>query len=558
MEPSSSEEDRNYAQLEAVFRAHFADLYRYVYRQVHQAVIAEDLTSLVFLKALRWLQPDRSPESVKGWLYATARSVIADYWRERAQVNLLPLETAEEMPALSPESNDEQLQLLQTSIQRLLDGLPPRERDVLTLRYFQGYSAAEIGQELGLSAKYVRVLQLRALRHAASLETTERIVSMESPAIPYNQQALRALELTREEARALNHNYIGTEHLLLGIFDEGSAATELSNHGITAERIRRAILYILGRLPAERLGYTQETDYTPRTQAILVLAAEEARRMGETAINPHHLLVALLREGEGIAAGVLQASGVRLEQVGAAVRLLISPDEEGGPVTIPADLQEAFQQHPDAYNMFVMLSNANQKKIVDTIEQIEGEDKRKWVIERLMVGPFDRFTTRAHHVLTLAQEEAQRFQHNAIGTEHLLLGLVREEEGVAFQVLRNLGIEVDQVRQSIEALIGQGQRIVGEVGLTPQSKKVIEFAVDEARHLMHQSIGTEHFLLGLLREGNGMAAGVLENFGLHLEQVRTETLRVLAENTELKNHQETRSLKRKGGSGSLEASPGDG
>ena len=186
MEPSSSEEDRNYAQLEAIFRAHVADLYRYIYRQVHQAVIAEDLTSSVFLKALRWLQQDRSPKSVKGWLYATARSLIADYWRECAQINLLALETAEEMPALSPESNDEQQQLRQISLLRLLDGLPPRERDVLILRYFQGYSAAEIGQALGLSATYVRVLQLRALRHAASLETTERIVSMELPAIPYN------------------------------------------------------------------------------------------------------------------------------------------------------------------------------------------------------------------------------------------------------------------------------------------------------------------------------------------------------------------------------------
>ncbi len=147
-----------------------------------------------------------------------------------------------------------------------------------------------------------------------------------------------------------------------------------------------------------------------------------------------------------------------------------------------------------------------------------------------LVGRFDRFTKRARHVLTLAQEEARRFQHNYIGTEHLLLGLIREEEGVASQVLRNLGVEVDQVRQAIETIIGRGERIVlGEVGLTPRAKKVIEFAVDEARRLMHQLIGTEHILLGLLREGDGIAAGVLENFGLHLEQVRTETLRVLRE-----------------------------
>jgi ATP-dependent Clp protease ATP-binding subunit ClpC len=131
----------------------------------------------------------------------------------------------------------------------------------------------------------------------------------------------------------------------------------------------------------------------------------------------------------------------------------------------------------------------------------------------------------------LAQEEAQRFQHNYIGTEHLLLGLVREEGGVASQVLSNLGIEGDQVRRAIEAIIGRGERNVrGEVGLTPRAKKAIELAVDEARRLMHHFIGTEHILLGLLREGDGIAARVLEeNFGLHLEQVRTETLRVLRE-----------------------------
>ena len=145
-----------------------------------------------------------------------------------------------------------------------------------------------------------------------------------------------------------------------------------------------------------------------------------------------------------------------------------------------------------------------------------------------LVGRFELFTKRARHVMTLAQEEAQHFQHNYIGTEHLLLGLLREGEGVASQVLSNLGIEVEQVRHAVEAIIGRGERIVdGELGLTPRTKKVIELALDEARRLTHHFIGTEHLLLGLIREGDGIAAGVLENFGLHLEQVRTETLRVL-------------------------------
>src|SRR5258707_9587710 len=108
MELSFSEEERRDAQLEAIFRTHFADLYRYIYRQVHHAIIAEDLTSAVFLKALRWLQQDRSPESVKGWLYATARSTIADYWHEYTQIHLLPLEVAEEILMPSDE-RDEQM-----------------------------------------------------------------------------------------------------------------------------------------------------------------------------------------------------------------------------------------------------------------------------------------------------------------------------------------------------------------------------------------------------------------------------------------------------------------
>ena len=145
-----------------------------------------------------------------------------------------------------------------------------------------------------------------------------------------------------------------------------------------------------------------------------------------------------------------------------------------------------------------------------------------------LLNRLDLFTQRAGHVLTLAQEEAQRFQHNYIGTEHLLLGLVREEEGIAAQVLSNLGIEVDQVRHAVEAIIGRGERLVlGELGLTPRAKKVMELAMEEARRLNHRLIGTEHLLLGLIREGEGIAAGVLENLGLQLEQVRTETVRVL-------------------------------
>ena len=149
-----------------------------------------------------------------------------------------------------------------------------------------------------------------------------------------------------------------------------------------------------------------------------------------------------------------------------------------------------------------------------------------------MGSRFEKFSERARRVLSLAQEEAQRFNHNYIGTEHILLGLVRETEGVAARVLANLGIDLNKVRSAVEFIIGRGEKPVqGEIGLTPRAKKVVELAVDEARRMNHTYIGTEHLLIGLLREGEGVAAGVLESLGITLDKVRTETHRILSQSS---------------------------
>ena len=147
-----------------------------------------------------------------------------------------------------------------------------------------------------------------------------------------------------------------------------------------------------------------------------------------------------------------------------------------------------------------------------------------------MASRFEKFSERARRVLSLAQEEAQRFNHNYIGTEHILLGLVRETDGVAAKVLANLSVELNKVRSAVEFIIGRGERSsAGEIGLTPRAKKVIELAVDEARRLNHHYIGTEHLLIGLMREGEGVAAGVLESLGVNLDKVRAETSRILSQ-----------------------------
>lgn len=148
-----------------------------------------------------------------------------------------------------------------------------------------------------------------------------------------------------------------------------------------------------------------------------------------------------------------------------------------------------------------------------------------------MGDAFDRFTGRARRALGLAQEEAQRLGHNYIGTEHILIGLIREEDGVAAQVLNELGVDLAKVRAAVEQFVGKGERQgQGEVGLTPRAKKVLEFAIDEARRLGHHYVGTEHILLGLVREREGIAAGILEQLGLDLDQLREEVMRVLSQN----------------------------
>ena len=146
-----------------------------------------------------------------------------------------------------------------------------------------------------------------------------------------------------------------------------------------------------------------------------------------------------------------------------------------------------------------------------------------------MGSRFEKFSERARRVLSLAQEEAQRFNHNYIGTEHILLGLVRETEGVAARVLSSLTVDLSKVRSAVEFIIGRGEKPPqGEIGLTPRAKKVVELAVDEARRMNHTYIGTEHLLIGLMREGEGVAAGVLESLGVTLDKARAETQRILS------------------------------
>src|SRR6201989_2435091 len=142
---------------------------------------------------------------------------------------------------------------------------------------------------------------------------------------------------------------------------------------------------------------------------------------------------------------------------------------------------------------------------------------------------FERFTDRARRVVVLAQEEARRLNHNYIGTEHILLGLIHEGEGVAAKALDSLNINLDAVRQQVEEIIGQGQAApTGHIPFTPRAKKVLELSLREALQLGHNYIGTEHILLGLIREGEGVAAQVLQKLGADLNRVRQQVIQLLS------------------------------
>src|SRR6266487_3635201 len=143
---------------------------------------------------------------------------------------------------------------------------------------------------------------------------------------------------------------------------------------------------------------------------------------------------------------------------------------------------------------------------------------------------FERFTDRARKVMQLANQEAQRFNHEFIGTEHLLLGLISAGTGVASTILKNTNIDLKKVRLEVEKIIQAGPDFIlnlGNLPQTPRAKKVIEYAIEESRNLSHNYVGTEHLLLGLVREDQGLASVILTNFGLRLDKLREEVLNIL-------------------------------
>ncbi len=327
----------------------------------------------------------------------------------------------------------------------------------------------------------------------------------------FDEQARQALQHAQEEAQRLQHTYIGTEHLLLGLVHDSNnvASTIVRNIGVDLVKVRSAVEFILSRRP---VTVKTEPGLTPRAKKVIELAVDEARRLQHHYIGTEHLLLGMIREGEGIAAGVLESLGINLEKARTETIRTLYQKAQSAP-NVPASIQSE------------QLSNIPSLETTETIQP-----RTEVVVQTQSIRPYDGypFTEQAHKIIKGAREEALRLDHNYIGTEHLLLGMLRADEGVAGAVLHNLGVQFDRVRKAVVFIIGYGDRYVsGEIGLTPRSKKLLELASKEAQSMNNTYVGTEHLLLALVVEGEGIAAGVLNSLGVGLNTMRTETLRVL-------------------------------
>jgi uncharacterized damage-inducible protein DinB len=328
----------------------------------------------------------------------------------------------------------------------------------------------------------------------------------------FTDRARKALQLAQEEAQRLDQSYIGTPHIVLGLVREegGLAGQVLREMGVDLDKAREAVAKVLEEHHAIVRGVI---GLTPGAKRSIESAMNVAQRLNQRFVGTEHLLLGMLELPDAEAVAVLQELGLASEDVRAA--LLKKLGDKGKRARPSRGLQRFGEKVRRRVQVFQR-------------EDIQGQEERSSSYRPVGMSRFDKFTERARRTLQLAQEEAQRRNHKYIGTEHILLAMASQDDSVAARVLINLGIELVKVRSTVVFIIKPGDRpVTGEIDITPKAKRVIELAVDEARRLNHHYIGTEHLLLGLIREGEGTAAGVLHSLGATLEKTRAQVIEVL-------------------------------
>jgi ATP-dependent Clp protease ATP-binding subunit ClpA len=368
----------------------------------------------------------------------------------------------------------------------------------------------------------------------------------------FTEKAIKVIMLAQEEARRLGHNFVGTEQILLGLIGEGTgiAAKTLKSAGITLKETRVAVEKIIGR----GSGFVAvEIPFTPRAKRALELSWDEARVLGHNWIGTEHLLLGVLREGGGVAYEVLENYAVDFNELRRSIIDEIQRATEKGnlpaariadrllesDVPIDENLKRVLRVLRLAEARAIALSKSELATVLKRYAAELSEEFSKMgfslpkeVSAKETPAPaarttafLDGFTEKATKVVTFAGEESVRLGHNFIGTEQILLGLIKEGTGIAAKVLKTLGVNVKNARIEVEKIIGRGSGFISaEIPYTPRTRRVFELAQSASQQLGHDKVGTEHLLLGLVREGEGVGARVLENLEIDFKEVEQRVL----------------------------------
>ncbi len=374
-------------------------------------------------------------------------------------------------------------------------------------------------------------------------------------AVRFTDRARQVMQFAEQEARRFNHEYIGTEHILLGLVKEGSgvAGQALANLGLDLRTVRIEVeREVQGRPSGGPPG--RWSPLTPWGHKVLEHAAEEARHLDHHYVGTEHLLLGLLHEKESVAARVLVRLGGSLDTVRGEIYSLLglvpavpaSANEPAlaldAPPNMPAGLKgldaeiERLTQEKQAALAAQDFEKAAQ--LHAQVNALEGQKQRlpregrkevpaaPHTPDEAETGLYDRFTGQARRVLLLAHREAQRFSHDYLGTEHILLGVLREGSGAVARLLEAFGADPKKIAATVEKMVEYGAPVlpIGRLPLTPPARRALRHAQEEAARLHHPHVGPEHLLLGLLHEPEGEACQALVILGLDLERLRKEVL----------------------------------
>jgi ATP-dependent Clp protease ATP-binding subunit ClpA len=338
----------------------------------------------------------------------------------------------------------------------------------------------------------------------------------------YSDLTRRILDLAHEEAIRLDHAQVGPVHLLLALLREQSSrpGQVLRLLKVSVDRVRVLLKKLEDDAHPDMHSYP-----IPRSiplQKAIEHAVELARREESPGpVQPEHLLAGLLREQDGTIHHLLQNMGVEPEDIQLVFLKRRMPPSPRTPTPDPG----APGADPP------MRRGETDTAVDDTADPQEG-DWNPSAIGDPRIDPFARFDEQARKVMQLATQEAQRCHHDYLGTEHVLLGIVKKGSGIAATVLQGLGLDLRTLRLEVAKIVPAGPAHMvtpGKLPPTPRVRKAIEYAVGEAQNLYHKQVGMEHLLLGLLRVEDGAARRVLGNMGLSAEHVRGEVLRLIGE-----------------------------